>query len=61
VSSASISRSHSGSSISVPRAVEMSPGSITSVWPKLSSISVTVFLAPASLPQTKTLCAPSAT
>ena len=47
-------RSHTGSSISVPRAVLMSPRSMTSVCPKLSSSSVTVALAASSLPETKT-------
>lgn len=50
-----ISRSHSGSTISVPRALVMSPTSMTSRQPKPCSSSVTVVFASASLPQTKTL------
>ena len=47
-------RSQIGRYISVPRAVLMSPRSMTSVCPKLSSSSVTVALAAGSSPETKT-------
>src|SRR2546429_459930 len=53
-------RTHSGSTISVPRAVEMTPRSMTSVCPNDSSRSMTVFLASVSLPDTNTEWSPSA-
>ena len=49
-----------GISISVPRAVEMSPRSIMSVQPMLHSSSLTVPLASASSPHTNTVCSPPA-
>ena len=58
--SAPNSRNQMGSSISVPRAVVMSPRSMKSVQPKLRSNSVTVALASASSPLTNTVWSVSA-
>jgi len=55
VCNAPIRRSQIGSSISVPRAVVMSPTSMISRQPKLFSSSATCAFAPASLPLTKTV------
>src|SRR5664279_6488199 len=60
VFSTPINRSQIGSTISEPRAVVMSPRSMTSVWPKDSNRPITVFFASASLPYTNTEWSPSA-
>src|SRR6266511_3709122 len=58
---APINWTHIGRTISAPRAVVMSPRSITCLHPKLRRISVTLAFAPESLPLTNTSWSPFAT